>query len=61
MKKRRLTSFLLALFLFAGCVKETIPQPAEETPPADETQIETAVTEAPVYAGPRVIVDGKNP
>ena len=59
MKKLKLASFLLSLLLCAGCVKETVPAPADPEPVPEETQIETAVTEAPVYSGPRVIVDGR--
>ena len=59
MKKLKLASFLLSLLLCAGCVKETVPVPADPEPVPEETQIETAATEAPVYSGPRVIVDGR--
>ncbi|MBR5366137.1 MAG: CotH kinase family protein [Clostridia bacterium] len=50
--------FALIALLIAGCARETIPTPDE--PLNEETQIETDVTEAPVYSGPRIIVEGKS-
>ncbi|MBR5679295.1 MAG: hypothetical protein IKX19_01460, partial [Clostridia bacterium] len=50
--------FALIALLIAGCARETIPTPDE--PLNEEMQIETDVTEAPVYSGPRIIVEGKS-